>query len=160
MFPCFFTYFFQKMLRLRCINQHKQIIHNTYRCVSIKATSKTADKGGNDSRNQLITNALYSPQPSPPLPTSISTEQHELIERMWALEKWKEAELYSNQLKAQYESMRKAMCALRASDPFLFEGACKKDVDADGRDKIVSFPKRFRVPTETPPLNGWSYELI
>ncbi|KAI9017156.1 hypothetical protein BC832DRAFT_518314, partial [Gaertneriomyces semiglobifer] len=69
------------------------------------------------------------------------------IERAWALLKQKEAVAKVAELRGMYESMRNAMEELERTDRRLFEAA-KTGSD---QNEVVTFPKRLRVPTETPP---------
>ncbi|KAI8823581.1 uncharacterized protein EV422DRAFT_521554 [Fimicolochytrium jonesii] len=139
--------------------------HNT-------VTKKDKDVISGDKRYQLIKEMLYSKetpstpakplgtQPLDPRSSPVSTESPQAqridtIERAWTLEKQKEAVAKVAELRGMYESMREAMEELEKTDTRLFEAA-KSGSD---REKVVVFPKRLRVPTETPPLDGWDYEM-
>nr|KAJ3418134.1 39S ribosomal protein L28, mitochondrial [Polyrhizophydium stewartii] len=77
--------------------------------------------------------------------------QRETIERAWCLLKKQEADEITAGLRRRFLAMRSAMQELEQLDPRLFEGT-------QGRKEVELFPKRLRVPTETPPMLGWDYE--
>ncbi|KAJ3023669.1 hypothetical protein HKX48_001893 [Thoreauomyces humboldtii] len=136
------------------------------------AAKKAKDATTADKRYQLIREMLYdrtvptTPARPVKLPTAESVScpvvigdstvaQMDTIERAWAMEKQKEAAAKVAELRDMYESMREAMVQLEKTDVRLFEaakvGAARKDVTV--------FPRRLRVPTETPPIDGWDYDM-
>ncbi|KAI8922028.1 mitochondrial ribosomal protein L28-domain-containing protein [Powellomyces hirtus] len=135
------------------------------------ASKKVKEISGADKRYQLIRDILYSkdvPSTSAkplrpltaksvscPVSTNADDAKVDTIERAWALEKQKEAAAKVAELRGMYESMRAAMEELEKTDSRLFEAA---KVGAD-KDEVVVFPRRLRVPTETPPIDGWDYEM-
>ena len=122
--------------------------------------------------------------PSIDSPASSSTPRQEIdtsqikpikdtIERAWAVKKMDEKAAIMEEVRRKYGAMRKAMETLQQMDARLFEGAVANNkiergtsmypvnpsdsiVDGvqDGQAVLV-FPRRLRVPTETPPINGW-----
>ncbi|KAJ3159542.1 hypothetical protein HDU86_001551 [Geranomyces michiganensis] len=137
-----------------------------------QGSSKVKDALSGDKRYQLLRTILYDKdvpttpaKPVRPLtaqlvsnPIATRREQDakvDAIERAWAVEKHKEAAAKTKELRGMYESMRLAMEELERTDSRLFEAA---KVGAD-REQVVVFPRRLRVPTETPPLDGWDYEM-
>ncbi|KAJ3180106.1 hypothetical protein HDU87_002331 [Geranomyces variabilis] len=137
-----------------------------------QANKKVKDVLSSDKRYSLIREILYDKDvpTTPAKPVQQLTAQSvsnpiatrrehdakvDAIERAWAIEKQKEAAAKMEELRGMYESMRLAMEELERTDSRLFEAA---KVGAD-REKVVVFPRRLRVPTETPPLDGWDYEM-
>ncbi|EGF81195.1 hypothetical protein BATDEDRAFT_7300, partial [Batrachochytrium dendrobatidis JAM81] len=68
----------------------------------------------------------------------------ETIERAWCLLKQQESVMTMNALKRKYSAMRAAMEELEKTDSRLFNGTLEKA-------EVQLFPKRMRVPTDTPP---------
>ncbi|TPX31732.1 hypothetical protein SmJEL517_g05003 [Synchytrium microbalum] len=102
------------------------------------------------------------------------------IERAWAVKKMDEKHAIVDEVKRKYTAMRKAMEALQSIDSRLFEGAVANnriergtnlhpatstpdnttaEGDAQSPQPVLVFPRRLRVPTETPPIKGWKYQL-
>ncbi|KAJ3164213.1 hypothetical protein HDU88_005525 [Geranomyces variabilis] len=140
--------------------------------LSAQANKKVKDVLSSDKRYSLIREILYDKDvpttPAKPVrqltaqsvSNPIATRREhdakvDAIERAWAIEKHKEAAAKMQELRGMYESMRLAMEELERTDSRLFEAA---KVGAD-REKVIVFPRRLRVPTETPPLDGWDYEM-
>eukprot|EP00842_Homolaphlyctis_polyrhiza_P000241 jgi/Hompol1/1217/HPOL_001059-RA len=114
--------------------------------------------------------------------------QREVIERAWCIALQEDAAKRRAQLLRRFCAMRAAMDELErlsSASPalaHLFEAATgsgnpgnpgksesENDGDGDGDvsvgvsvgvegDWVARFPRRMRVPTETPPLRGWDYE--
>ncbi|KAI8847308.1 hypothetical protein BC829DRAFT_355412, partial [Chytridium lagenaria] len=78
----------------------------------------------------------------------------EIIERVWCLTKIKEAREIEAETLRKYRAMRVAMEELKKTDERLYlgTGAVTEGggVDEQGRIETL-FPRRLRVPTETPP---------
>lgn len=83
-------------------------------------------------------------------------EQHQLIERMWALEKSAEARAIVADVTAKFMRMREAMEELERTDARLFAGANNNEDVAQSAP--VTFPRKLRVPTETLG-QGWVYDI-
>jgi hypothetical protein len=121
---------------------------------------------GGDARYNLLKSVLYQAPPRDPLPIT-STPQtpqeekdaNDVIEKTWVLyleEKRREQVLA---LKKKYQSMRNAMLELEKTDKRLFDGT---QVDVESTEEVVSykrFPRRLRIPTETPPTSGWQSKV-
>ncbi|KAI8609393.1 hypothetical protein BC830DRAFT_1050290, partial [Chytriomyces sp. MP71] len=73
----------------------------------------------------------------------------EMIERMWAHTKTEEAAKTEARIAAKYRRMRAAMEDLEKNHPSLFEGTGAVEKSAIDAGEI--FPRRMKVPTETPP---------
>ncbi|TPX70695.1 hypothetical protein SpCBS45565_g01586 [Spizellomyces sp. 'palustris'] len=141
---------------------------------SSTSNKKVKDVSGADKRYQLIRDILYSrevpttqPKPIPPASAALFTApvatdpanrralKRDAIERAWAILKEREAVAKVQELRGMYESMRSAMEELERTDRRLFEAAKV----ATDREVVVVFPRRLRVPTDTPPLEGWDYDM-
>ncbi|KAJ3407127.1 hypothetical protein HDU80_009582 [Chytriomyces hyalinus] len=119
-----------------------------------------------DKRVQTVRDILYGPPsastesrttavPAPLTATAATLSQQELMERMWALERIREKKATEERLAVKYARLRAAMEDLEANHKHLFEGTNAKEKSAV--DTGAVFPRRLRVPTETPPSNGWDY---
>ncbi|KAJ3072139.1 hypothetical protein HDU98_004151 [Podochytrium sp. JEL0797] len=137
----------------------------TLRTLAAKTTTPGAKRGPvqgiTDKRMQVVRDILYPAplaQPTPPaLQVSAETlSQREIVERMWCHLKAKEAVDTETRLAKKYLRIRMAMEDLEANHKDLFEGTAQ--VSASAIDQGEIFPRRLRVPTETPPTNGWEYE--
>ncbi|KAJ3025955.1 UNVERIFIED_CONTAM: hypothetical protein HDU68_006427 [Siphonaria sp. JEL0065] len=129
--------------------------------VASPGTKKRPVQGITDKRMQVVRDILYpNPvnQPTPPaLEVSVeSLSQREIIERMWCHIKTKEAVATEERLARKYIRMRAAMEELKLNHPDLFKGTGQ--VTSSAIDQGETFPRRLRVPTETPPTSGWEYE--
>ncbi|KAJ3217724.1 hypothetical protein HK099_005367 [Clydaea vesicula] len=113
--------------------------------------SKEKKDGFQDKRSALISDILYKNENKFNFDTIKKSyvskdfeekfsEQYQFIERVWALEKFKEAENYSNNLKRKYERIQESLKVLEGLDEDLFKGCLKKDVDEKGREIYVKFP--------------------
>ncbi len=108
-------------------------------------------KTTSDKRYQIIQAMLYGNNTHRMLPVLYNNgrEQHEIIERLWCLEKEKEAVELKRRLQNKYVSMRLAIEALESMNKRMFDEAIKKDV------QFQQFPLKMRVPTETLPVENW-----
>lgn len=81
------------------------------------------------------------------------------IERVWSLERTKEAEQISRDLHRKRDCMFAALDRLKQLDPVLYAGAMKRDSDPHNpkQDALRLFPAKIRVPTDTLPAAGWDY---
>lgn len=130
-------------------------------------------------RNKETPTGTWRPDVSAALQIAIpSKEAHETIERAWLLHerhtRWKR----NAEAERKFASMRKAMEELEKTDPVLFKEANRaedprartdaerellKSVKGAERKKLDSrlpglFPREMRLPTDTPPRNGWNYD--
>ncbi|KAI0673593.1 hypothetical protein C8Q78DRAFT_637195 [Trametes maxima] len=108
-----------------------------------------------------------------------SAQAHETIERAWLLHQRHVRRSRSAELQRKFESVRGAMETLREVAPELYVEA-NKDEDPRARSaaemellkklkgpekKAVEarirglFPRELRIPTDTPPKNGWVYDF-
>ncbi|KAI0756544.1 hypothetical protein C8Q80DRAFT_1348924 [Daedaleopsis nitida] len=108
-----------------------------------------------------------------------SVQAHETIERAWFLHQRHVRRARAAELKRKFESVRNAMETLRQVSPELYasvnkeedprarsaaetdllkrlKGPEKKAVEARIRGL---FPRELRMPTDTPPRNGWIYDF-
>ncbi|ORX99518.1 hypothetical protein K493DRAFT_313200 [Basidiobolus meristosporus CBS 931.73] len=106
---------------------------------------------GGDSRNELIKKVLFESTPRKTA-TLDEEEQHrqEIIELAWKLLEKKQHLTRQAELEAKYNAMRAANLELERTNERLFRQAQMKD-------KHVTFPKKLRTLTDTPPLSGWNY---
>ena len=107
-----------------------------------------------------------------------SVQAHETIERAWALHQRHVRRARDAELRRKFESMRGAMETLRLVAPGLYAEANKEE-DPRARSEAETellkklkgpekkavesrirglFPRESRMPTDTPPRNGWTYE--
>ena len=108
-----------------------------------------------------------------------SVQAHETIERAWLLHKRHVRRAREAELRRKFESVRGAMETLRLVAPELYATANKEE-DPRARSpaetellkklkgpekKAVEarirglFPRELRMPTDTPPKNGWTYDF-
>lgn len=119
-----------------------------------------------DARYALIKKMIYdNPIPAAPVkansprdsPVYVGSDSElidiEELERSYCLHLQLEKEQKLNTLKELYTSMRCANEELKRKDERLFNGAQIK------LSEHLQFPKRLRIPTETPPRNGWDYAM-
>ena len=105
-----------------------------------------------DKKLNLLKEILYNPTPRPtPTFADEAHEQHEIIERVWALQKEREAMAFRERLQRKYKCMREAVEKLKETDERLFRLATAEEAYQPG-DPVHRFPGKARVPTETPPL--------
>ncbi|KAJ3109987.1 39S ribosomal protein L28, mitochondrial [Physocladia obscura] len=119
-------------------------------------------QGVTDKRMQIVRDILYpAAPPQVPTPPALkvsfqSLAQREVIERMWCRLKTIEAIEIEERLQRKYLRVRLAMEDLEKNHKELFEGTGQVTLSAI--DEGAMFPRRLRIPTETPPTNGWEYE--
>lgn len=108
-----------------------------------------------------------------------SAQAHETIERAWFLHQRHVRRARMAELERKFESVQTAMETLRHVAPALYAEANKEE-DPRARSsaemellkklkgpekKAVEarirglFPRELRIPTDTPPRNGWTYEF-
>ncbi|CAG8481565.1 17152_t:CDS:2 [Dentiscutata heterogama] len=105
-----------------------------------------------DTRYQIIKRILYeTPKPELPKMTEQDLERHETIDRAWKLFLRNQQEERENELAAKYRMLNEANIELEKLGPRLFNSA-------QMGNKIMMFPRQMKIPTETPPLNGWNYD--
>jgi hypothetical protein len=132
----------------------------------VDATMKESKKklGTQDSRYVLIKKMIYDNQIDSPPPKQIKLRDSpvyvgidenltmaEELERLYCLNLQIEKSKQMQMLKDNYQSMNNAMNALFKIDQRLFKGSLVK------LNEHKVFPKRMRIPTETPPINAWDY---
>jgi hypothetical protein len=133
-----------------------------YSTPSTKKATATTDKRYTLLRDMLYSETARHETSAVNTPLDFTTEQreeHELIERMWCLEKMKEQDALRRFLAIQRVSMHNAALALEVASPRLFAAACgiecedgvarKRDY-VQGEDVYLFSPK-LRIPTETLP---------
>ncbi|CAG8584573.1 12091_t:CDS:1 [Cetraspora pellucida] len=104
-----------------------------------------------DTRYQIIKRILYeTPKPELPKMTEQDLERHQTIDRAWKLFLRNQQEKRENELAAKYRMLNEANIELEKLGPRLFNSA-------QMGNKIM-FPRQMKIPTETPPLNGWNYD--
>ena len=104
---------------------------------------------------------------------------HETIERAWFLHQRHVRRARAAELKRKFESVRNAMETLRQVAPELYTAANKEEdprarsaAEAELLKKLKGpekkavearirglFPRELRMPTDTPPRNGWIYDF-
>ncbi|CAG8456449.1 hypothetical protein C2G38_2105528 [Gigaspora rosea] len=105
-----------------------------------------------DTRYQIIKRILYeTPKPELPKMTEQDLEKHETIDRAWKLFLRNQQEERENELAAKYRMLNEANLELEKLGSRLFNSA-------QIGNKIMMFPRQMKIPTETPPLNGWNYD--
>lgn len=77
--------------------------------------------------------------------------RQEVIERAWCLEKEDESIKKTQELYRMYKSMHLASENLKLEYPDLYN----KIEDDRGLGYLPKFPVELRIPTNTPPTNGW-----
>ncbi|KAJ1549621.1 hypothetical protein HK405_004266 [Cladochytrium tenue] len=146
----------------RTVQQHGLVLLSARRWASRLAGSAGSggrkDSGVLDRRYQLMKDMMYAkvtPSASSgarrPPPAKL---EEEVVERTWALVKEREAQAVRDDLRSKYRCMRAAMEELERTDKRLFvgTGAFAKKARTE---ELVLFPRTLRVPTETPPKDGW-----
>lgn len=108
-----------------------------------------------------------------------SVQAHETIERAWLLHQRHVRRARASELQRKFESVRGAMEALRLVAPKLYEEANKEEdprarsqAEAELLKKLKGpekkavearirglFPRELRIPTDTPPKNGWTHDF-
>ncbi|RIA83315.1 hypothetical protein C1645_786671 [Glomus cerebriforme] len=107
-----------------------------------------------DTRYEVIKRILYeTPKPELPQFTEEDLERHETIERAWQLYLRNKREVKCREMEAKYRMLNEANIKLEQISKSLF-------VSAQLGNKTVLFPGQLKIPTETPPLNGWNYDYI
>ena len=109
-----------------------------------------------------------------------SVQAHETIERAWFLHQRHLRRARLAELSRKFESMRNAMETLRLVAPELYKEANTEDdprarspaekeqlKQLKGQEKKAVesrirglFPRELRIPTDTPPRNGWVHDFI
>ncbi|ORY49421.1 hypothetical protein BCR33DRAFT_713750 [Rhizoclosmatium globosum] len=116
--------------------------------VASSGAKKRPVQGITDKRMQVVRDILYPAPLSQPVPPA--------LKRMWCHLKTKEAVETEERLARKYLRIRLAMEDLEKNHKELFEGTGQ--VTQSAIDQGETFPRRLRVPTETPPTDGWEYE--
>ncbi|KAI0718885.1 hypothetical protein C8T65DRAFT_706557 [Cerioporus squamosus] len=108
-----------------------------------------------------------------------SVQAHETIERAWFLHQRHVRRTRMAELHRKFESMRGAMETLRQVAPALYAEANKEEdprARSSGETELLKklkgpekkavearirglFPRELRMPTDTPPKNGWIYDF-
>ena len=152
-------------------NYSLNVYLNPKRLASSKITTPGAPRrkdtsGFSDKRYQLIKDILYKPPLKTPQIAKLNTtdlERREIIERVWSLLKSRESQEQEISLLKKYRSMRAALEELKETDERLFRGtgvmeshaADSENSDDNTLKEPILFPRRLKIPTETPPIGGW-----
>ncbi|KAJ3220113.1 hypothetical protein HDU67_006869 [Dinochytrium kinnereticum] len=145
----------------RCLGSLTSIRSASRIAASSSSQPRRKEQGISDKRYNVIKDMLYKPDASKPSKkmTQEESDRREIIERVWCLTKIKEARRIEEELLRKYRSMRLAMEELKKTDERLFAGTGAVMEGGEGSGKIEAlFPRRLKVPTETPPVGGWEYE--
>jgi hypothetical protein len=115
-------------------------------------SQKTAKTVVSDKKLAILKEVLYNPASrNAPQMNDEAMEQHEVIERMWALQKQRDAIAFRERLQRKYNTMRQAVEKLKETDERLFRLATEGEAYQPG-DDLFRFSGKIRVPTETPTL--------
>ncbi|KAF8535560.1 mitochondrial ribosomal protein L28-domain-containing protein [Trichophaea hybrida] len=112
-------------------------------------------KGGpqGDPRVRMIRYFLFHPAEHTPRPLKFGTMRmlrHWTIHRAWQLFKNAERVARERELERQYNKIRDACEELAKADERLYRVAL-------GKKEVGTFPIEMRIPTDTPPRNGWNH---
>ncbi|KAI0783356.1 hypothetical protein C8Q75DRAFT_783784 [Abortiporus biennis] len=131
-------------------------------------------------RNKPSPTGTWRPNVAQRLQRAIpSVQAHETIERAWFLHLRHIRRAREAELKRKFDSMQRAMTTLHEISPELWEAANKvedprvrsekeletyKTLKGAARKAFDSrirglFPRELRIPTDTPPRDGWKYEV-
>ncbi|CCX32208.1 Similar to 54S ribosomal protein L28, mitochondrial; acc. no. P36527 [Pyronema omphalodes CBS 100304] len=105
-----------------------------------------------DPRVRMIRYFLNHPAEHTPRPLKFGTLRalrHWTIHRAWQLFRKQQREAREKELERQYNKMRDAVEALKTVDERLYRIAISKK-------EVGTFPIELRIPTDTPPRNGWN----
>ena len=112
---------------------------------------KRGDASMGDPRYANLKRILYEGEGRKSIESNtMELEKREVIERMWALLKEREATAWLQNHSGRYQAIREAMETLKTLDTNLFEAA-------SSRIESPRFPIRMRIPTDTPPSQVWKY---
>ncbi|KAF7303019.1 hypothetical protein MKEN_01264900 [Mycena kentingensis (nom. inval.)] len=132
-------------------------------------------------RNKATPTGTWRPDVRKTIQRAIpSVQAHDTIERAWLLHRRHLRKRREEEITRKFESMRRAMDALKDLDVRLYTGAneiedprrrSEKDSQVirslpglEGRavDARIRglFPREFRIPTETPSKTGWKYDWV
>ncbi|KAJ2578608.1 hypothetical protein GGH19_000343 [Coemansia sp. RSA 1807] len=104
-------------------------------------------------RYELMKQILFYQQPRElPAVSEEDIERHMTILRAEKIFKMTASSKRRADRARKFDAMEKAYEALAEADPRLFEAACHKS-------GTVTFPRQMRVPTETPPVKIWNYNV-
>jgi large subunit ribosomal protein L40 len=101
----------------------------------------------------MIRYFLFHPAHNTPRPLKFGTMRmlrHWTIHRAWLLFKRAERIARERELERQYNKIRDACEELKRTDERLFRNAVSKK-------EVGTFPIELRIPTDTPPRNGWNH---
>lgn len=131
-------------------------------------------------RNRASPTGAWRPDVGRRLQRAIpSVQAHETIERAWLLHQRHIRRGRQAELERKYKAMQEAMDVLRRVDRKLYmevnveedprqrtaaEVELSKTLKGQERKALESrirglFPRELRIPTDTPPRNGWNYEF-
>ncbi len=127
------------------------VFGRTLRMASTKSLPKTPAKTIIDKRYTLLKDILYFKSTRPEISlTEFEREQHEVIERMWALQKEREVLNLEENLRKKYTVMRRAAEELERIDERLFKGACISEAEGyESGQAVQPFSGKLRVPVDT-----------
>ncbi|CAJ0760582.1 6105_t:CDS:2 [Entrophospora sp. SA101] len=104
-----------------------------------------------DKRYEVIKQILYETEkPDLSSLTQEDLERHETIERAWKLFCRHQKEQKELELARKYRMLNEANIELEKVDERLFK-------EAQLNNSKILFPGKMKIPTETPPLDGWNY---
>nr|CAG8505022.1 10976_t:CDS:2 [Entrophospora candida] len=104
-----------------------------------------------DKRYEVIKQILYETEkPDLSSLTQEDLERHETIERAWKLFCRHQKEQKELELARKYQMLNEANIELEKVDERLFK-------EAQLNNSKILFPGKMKIPTETPPLDGWNY---
>ena len=111
----------------------------------------------------MIRYFLFHPAAHTPRPLKFGTMRalrHWTVHRAWQLFCAQQRESRERELERQYNSIREACEALKlvtdGGEPAGEEGGRLYRV-ALGKKEVGTFPIELRIPTDTPPKNGWNH---
>ena len=119
--------------------------------------SKRKATSSGDPRYDIAKRILFDAPAASTL--TLSTEdqiRHETIHRAWMLHESKRRGGIDKELDKQYGKMQHACRELQELHPKLYRATMAGNSRADRK----GFPLTMRVPTDTPPTNGWNYNWV
>lgn len=120
---------------------------------------------GDDPPPGMIRYFLFHPAEHTPRPLKFGTMRalrHWTIHRAWQLFRAQQRAARSRELERQYNSIRAACEALKlvaddGGEPSAEEDGGRLYRVALGKKDVGTFPIELRIPTDTPPKNGWNH---
>ncbi|CAG8581027.1 1191_t:CDS:2 [Diversispora eburnea] len=133
---------------------HSKLSTNAFRTILARARMPGYQASNiTDTRYSIIKRILYeTPHPEIPKMTEEDLERHKTIERAWKLFVRNRKEQQDDEMAAKYRMLNNANIELEKLPGRLFG-------QAQLGNKIALFPRQLKIPTVTPPLNGWNYDF-